>query len=297
MLREFWDKARERVKTHCRVCPVCDGRACAGEVPGMGGIGTGMGFRNNVTALAAVRLNMRVLHDANNPDTSCRLWGRDLALPVFAAPVGSMARNGGSSLSDKDFIQKLIDGCVKAKTLAGFGDPAERDRFQSYLECVKGRGSFVIPFIKPWPVADVAARLDLAREAGCDVCGMDVDAAGLTVLRRMASPVEIKSPTMLKEIIGLAHERGMRFIVKGIMTVGEALLAAEAGADAVLVSNHGGRVLDHTPGTAEVLPGIADAVGERVLVMMDGGIRTGVDVLKALALGADAVFICRPVAV
>ena len=74
-----------------------------------------------------------------------------------------------------------------------------------------------------------------------------------------------------------------------------AIIAADAGADAVLVSNHGGRVLDHTPGTAEALPAIADAVGKRVVVMLDGGIRSGADVLKALALGAHMTLICRPV--
>lgn len=84
-------------------------------------------------------------------------------------------------------------------------------------------------------------------------------------------------------------------ITKGIMTAKGALKAVEAGADASIVSNHGGRVLADTPATAEVLSEIVEAVAGRCKVMVDGGIRSGVDVFKALALGADMVLICRPV--
>ena len=87
---------------------------------------------------------------------------------------------------------------------------------------------------------------------------------------------------------------GKPFILKGIMTVSGALKALEAGASGIVVSNHGGRVLDQCPATAEVLPAIVDAVGGRMTVLVDGGIRTGMDVFKALALGADAVLIGRP---
>lgn len=78
------------------------------------------------------------------------------------------------------------------------------------------------------------------------------------------------------------------------MTVEDAIAAERAGCDGIVVSNHGGRALDHTPGTIEVLPAIAAQVKGRMAVLMDGGIRDGLDVLKALAFGADAVLIGRP---
>ena len=81
------------------------------------------------------------------------------------------------------------------------------------------------------------------------------------------------------------------------MTPDEAEIAVAAGAAGIVVSNHGGRILDHTPGAAEVLPAIARAVRGRAVVLADGGVRTGVDVLKYLALGADAVLIGRPLVV
>ena len=296
-VQEIRNKARERVKSCCRVCPVCDGRACTGEVPGMGGIGSGSSFRNNISALAAWRLNMRVLHGANTPNTALRLWDRDLFLPVFAAPVGAVGRNLGSGMPDEEYVGHLISGCVAANTLASTGDVPDVAMFRKFMEQVKGRGKSVVPFIKPWGKDAVALRMDIAKDAGCDICGMDVDAAGLSVLRTLAAPVGVKTPDEIAEIIELAHQRNMKFIVKGIMTVDEAEIAVRAGADAIIVSNHGGRVLDCTPGTAEVLPEIADVVAGRAVVMVDGGIRTGADVLKVLALGAHVALICRPVAV
>jgi isopentenyl diphosphate isomerase/L-lactate dehydrogenase-like FMN-dependent dehydrogenase len=83
-------------------------------------------------------------------------------------------------------------------------------------------------------------------------------------------------------------------VIKGIMTADDAVKCVEAGADGIVVSNHGGRVLDCGPGTAEVLPAIAAAVGGRIAIAVDGGIRSGVDSLKVLARGAQAAMIGRP---
>ncbi len=120
---------------------------------------------------------------------------------------------------------------------------------------------------------------------------MDVDAAGLPFLKNMDPPAGRKSVQQLAEII---RDTGKPFIVKGIMTVRGALKAKEAGASAIIVSNHGGRVLDQCPATAEVLPEIVEAVNGSMKILVDGGIRSGVDVFKALAIGADAVVIARP---
>ena len=149
-----------------------------------------------------------------------------------------------------------------------------------------------VPTIKPWNIDTIKAKMEQAKESGCFAVAMDVDAAGLPFLKNMTPPAGSKSVAELKEIVALA---GKPFIVKGIMTVKGALKAKEAGAAAIVVSNHGGRVLDQCPATAEVLPEIAEALkGSGVKVLVDGGIRSGVDVFKALALGADAVLIARP---
>ena len=102
------------------------------------------------------------------------------------------------------------------------------------------------------------------------------------------------NPAVMEGATQAIKAAGVPLILKGIMRVKGALKAKEAGASAIVVSNHGGRVLDQCPPTAEVLPEIAEAVGKDMKIFVDGGIRSGVDILKALALGADAVLIGRP---
>ena len=120
---------------------------------------------------------------------------------------------------------------------------------------------------------------------------MDIDAAGLPFLQGLTPPAGSKSVEELKQIVSWAERP---FIVKGVMTARGAEKALEAGVSGIVVSDHGGRVLDHCPATAEVLPEIVDAVGGKMTILVDGGIRSGMDIFKALALGADAVLIGRP---
>ena len=152
-------------------------------------------------------------------------------------------------------------------------------------------GGCGVPTIKPWNLDTIQEKLTLVKKAGAFAVAMDVDAAGLPFLKNMTPPAGSKSIEELRRISELA---GIPFIVKGVMTIKSALKAKDAGAAAIVVSNHGGRVLDQCPSTAEVLPEIAAAIGSDLKILVDGGIRSGTDIFKALALGADGVLICRP---
>ncbi len=102
-------------------------------------------------------------------------------------------------------------------------------------------------------------------------------------------------PTLTwKDVVALRSIWKGQIVVKGIMSVDDAIRAADEGIDGIIVSNHGGRQLDGLPGSLEVLPEIVEAVGSRIDVLFDGGIRRGGDVVKALALGARACMIGRP---
>ncbi len=293
--------ARERMKGKCRVCPVCDGRACSGEVPGMGGLGTGSSFRANIDALAKIKLAMRCLHGAAMPDTSTEVLGLKLALPVMAAPIGGVAFNMGGAeqnpVDEAKYAEAIIAGSKQAGIIGCGGDGVPPVISGSAFASIRNAESWGIPFIKPWEGDDLWAKLEDATATGCPVVGMDVDAAGLVTLRLMGRPVAPTSPDRLAKITEFVHERGAKFMIKGVMTVADAQIAADAGVDAIVVSNHGGRVLDSSPGGVEVLPAIAEAVGDRIVVLVDGGIRSGSDVLKCLALGAKAVLIGRPLSV
>lgn len=149
-----------------------------------------------------------------------------------------------------------------------------------------------MPTVKPWNIETIREKMALCKASGCFAIAMDIDAAGLPFLKNLTPPAGSKTVEELKEIAAIAE---VPFIIKGVMTVRGALKAKKAGASAIVVSNHGGRVLDQCPATAEVLPEIAEALaGSGVRILVDGGIRSGTDVFKALALGADGVLICRP---
>ena len=195
--------------------------------------------------------------------------------------------------------QKWQELCVNMDTIcenkpvdtAFTGDgtnPAVMEAAAEALKKQKGRG---IPTVKPWNMETIREKMDLVKAADPIAIAMDIDAAGLPFLKNLQPPAGSKTVDELREIASMAEKP---FILKGIMTVQGAKKALEAGAKGIVVSNHGGRVLDQCPSTAEVLPAIADAVGGKLTILVDGGIRSGMDVFKALALGADAVLIGRP---
>lgn len=283
--------ARENLNGSCRVCPVCNGKACAGEVPGMGGKGTGDAFLVNVEALNSYKLNMRVIHDAKDPDTSIELFGKSMEIPIFAAPVSGTTLNMGGKYTEEEYISWVIGGCLDAGIYPMVGDTAVDSFLITNLEQLKKFNGEGIAVIKPWSNENVIKKIKLAEEAGTYAVGMDIDACGLITLALHGKPVMPKTVEEIREIV---RSTRLPFILKGIMTADEAELAVEAGASAIVVSNHGGRVLDQTPGVADVLPEIAQAVKGKITILADGGVRNGVDVLKMIALGADAVLIGRP---
>lgn len=289
--KEMLKSAKANLNGSCRVCSACNGVVCAGEVPGMGGKGTGAAFKENYDALNSYKLNMRVIHDAKNPDTSIELFGKKMDIPVFAAPVSGTTLNMGGKFTEEEYISWVIGGCLDSGIYPMVGDTAVDSFLITNLDQLKKFNGEGIVFIKPWSNENVIKKIKMAEEAGAFAVGMDIDACGLITLALHGKPVMPKTVEEIKEIVKCTK---LPFILKGIMTPDEAELAVEAGVDAIVVSNHGGRVLDQTPGVADVLPEIAERVKGKVTILADGGIRNGVDVLKMIGLGADAVLIGRP---
>ena len=101
-MKELRELGRQKFGKVCRMCPVCDGRACAGEIPGAGGVGSGQAFRNNISALAEVKLRQRIIHTVHKPSTAFNLWGNELSMPILAAPIGGIAFNWNGYISEAD---------------------------------------------------------------------------------------------------------------------------------------------------------------------------------------------------
>lgn len=290
-------QARKRLKGLCAAYPACDGnfdKVCQkeayGKPIGFGGAGQGSSFRNNAQALMNLRLKMRVVGEHVEPDASIQFLGMNLDFPVMGASTAGIEKYN-DAMPEKDFCRAIVNGCREAGTIGWRGDTwfytPENNPALQVLKEEKGQG---IPIFKPRAQDVLKKLIHMAEDAGCPAVGLDLDGCGSTIMARNNQPVFRKS---MKDIRELVEFTSSPFITKGIMAVEDAEACAEAGAKVVAVSNHGGRVLDATPGTAEVLPDIADRLKGKVFITVDGGVRTGYDVLKMIALGADAVLLGR----
>lgn len=289
---EVHDAAKTQVGPYCKNCPVCNGLACGNAMPGPGCKFPGNAAARNYAKWQEICVNMDTLCPNADPDVSFELFGRKFSAPIFAAPLGAIDMHYGPKYKDQEYNSILIKAAYEYGVLALTGDGVNPDIMKSAVSDMKKYEGVGIPTIKPWNKEFVFEKLDILNESGIFAAAMDVDGAGLPFLKAMNPNAGSKSVDEMKEIVSYAK---MPFMVKGIMTVNGALKAVEAGAKAIVVSNHGGRVQGGVPSTAEVLPAIADAVKGKVTIFVDGGIRSGVDVFRALALGADAVLIGRPI--
>ena len=288
---EVLKNARTCIGDVCKACPVCNGRACGAKMPGPGAKGTGTVAIKNYEEWQKLSVNMDTICENKPVDTTLNIFGQSFKYPFFAAPIGAMKLHYGDKYDDLQYNDILVSACADAGIAAFTGDgtnPAVMEGATKAIKAKEGRG---IPTVKPWDIHTLAEKFALVKDSGSFAVAMDIDAAGLPFLKNMTPPAGSKTVEELKAVIDAA---GVPFIVKGIMTVKGAIKAKEAGASAIVVSNHGGRVLDQCPPTASVLEEIVDAVGDDMKILVDGGIRSGIDVFKALALGADAVLIGRP---
>lgn len=289
--QEILENARTSMGPYCKACPVCNGKACTSQMPGPGAKGTGTVAIRNYEKWQDICVNMDTICENGKADTSFEIFGRTYKAPIFAAPIGAMKLHYGDKYDDLEYNNILVPACADAGIAAFTGDGVNAAVMQGATEAIRAKDGKGIPTVKPWDVNTLQEKLELIKASGSFAVAMDIDAAGLPFLKNLTPPAGSKTTEELAQIVKAA---GVPFILKGIMTVKGALKAKEAGASAIVVSNHGGRVLDQCPATAEVLEEIVQAVGKDMKIFVDGGLRSGVDIFKALALGADAVLIGRP---
>ena len=258
----------------------------------MGGSESETTLRRNRMALDALALRPRILRDVRKVDTSATLFGEKVRLPVMLAPIGSLQllEPGGAVTVAKaaeefgviSFMSSVTQPGIEAVG-AATGHPKV---FQLYVrgddawideQVVRARdnGFFMFCF-----TVDVA--LYSRRER-------DLIKGWVPSARAGVTGTGFQAALSWDNVRHFKHKHDMPLMLKGIATAEDAVIAVEHGVDVVYVSNHGGRQLDHGRGTVEVLPEVVEAVAGKARIIVDGGFTRGTDVVKAIALGADAV--------
>lgn len=290
---EVMENAKKNIGDKCKVCPVCNGLGCKNTLPGPGSKGPGNGANDNYNAWRKIRLNMDAIVENTPIDTSVEFLGRKLDFPLVSAPIGSIRKQFNPTDDVRDFNEKCLAACETRGILHFYSSGLEEAVHTAAISSRIAHGNNGIPVINPETDENIIMQMQRChKEKSPLAITVVVDSAGLPHLKQCHGSGGTKSVEQLRL---LKKEAKVPFIVKGVMTAKSALKAVDAGADAIIVSNHGGRVLSDTPATAEVLEEIVEAVAGRTKIIVDGGIRSGVDMFKAYALGADLVMICRPV--
>ena len=257
----------------------------------IGAAESGATFRRNQDALSKILFKQRILHGITSLQTSIELFGQQVSTPLLVAPLGSFWMIGPSAEHD------VVEGASLGGTIA-FVTHAARSSVEEFAE---GTHAPLIWMSNLTDGEEETYRLArVAEKLGYVAVGLTVDSVEPSKvgdhipLDSSGAPRKGFSATP-KNIERLKKEVNLPIVVKGIMGVSDAVAAVNAGADALVVSNHGGRKLDYSLSAIEVLPEIVSAVGGKTDILIDSGFRRGTDALKALAIGAKAVLIGRPV--
>lgn len=285
-----------------------------------GGVDDEWTLRRNREAFQFITLRPRMLVDVTKLDLSLTLLGEKISMPILISPTGAhqLAHQEGElatvrgvgavktimcvSSNSSYPIDKIGDtaaGPIWFQLYPGPDLPATRERVERALAA----GAKAVAVTVDTPYSSHRERLlrnRVAQEVPPGGASPNlVDRPG----RRRVTPTA-PHPYRLNQrftaqltwsfLDELRSYTKVPILVKGILTPEDAKMAVQRGADGIIVSNHGARYLDTVPATIEVLPGIVDAVGGKMAVLIDGGFRRGTDVLKALAIGAKAVMVGRP---
>lgn len=276
----------------CYLCPECNGRACKGQMPGMGGSLESRNFILNCDGWKEEEKSMGLTAESLTAEEKAMLKTK-----VALAPMTGAIQNCGFP-DEKQFYVDMVRGCLEAGVAVTLGDGAPDDKLLFGLDAVRmARETFADAkahvFLKPYPNEKLFQRIEWAQDVACGF-GVDIDAYNIITMRETAH-LEKKTPELMKELKQKVNSLGLPLIIKGIFTKEDLELCKEVKPDVALVSNHGGRVETEIGSTVEFLKAHVDELKNSCgHIWVDGGIRTALDIKCALSLGADFTLIGRP---
>ncbi|WP_194094541.1 alpha-hydroxy acid oxidase [Marivivens aquimaris] len=282
-----------------------------------GAAGDGQTAQRNFTDLASVQLLPRHLRDIRGGGTRCTVLGQDLAAPIMVAPMAAQqllhlqgeaataaaatAQGCGMALSTQSNVPMahVRSEGPNAQTFQLYWQGRDATLAQAQLAADAGFQTLVLTVDAPVKgVRDEEITCGFQFPASLPFPNLAAQPPQFTPLTGTGSPIFDRIAYVMPtwdDVAWFCRHAPLPVLPKGIMHPGDVALLQDAGATGLIVSNHGGRVLDGVPSSISVLPAIRHAAGAGFPVLFDGGIRRGVDIFRAIALGADAVLIGRPV--
>jgi 4-hydroxymandelate oxidase len=280
-----------------------------------GGAGDEVTLRANSAAFGRWRFRPRVLVDVGGVSAATTVLGMPVSLPVLVAPFamqrlldpeGELATVRAATAAGTVFCVSTITTSAHDEIAAAGGEGTrwlqlyvlrDRARTLDHLAEARASGYAALVLTVDTPVLGRRERdVRLGFELPADLPLPYMKGKDASVAMSFAEQFQMSPSVTWRDLEWIAAESGLPVILKGIVTREDAVLAVEHGAAAIVVSNHGGRQLDGAPATLDALPEVVEAVAGRCEVYVDGGIRRGADVLKALALGAQATLVGRAAA-
>jgi 4-hydroxymandelate oxidase len=250
-------------------------------------------FYRNPRSFQRYLFRQRIFHEIVDPDIRVEIFGHKLSIPAMVAPVGSF------SLIGEEKEREVAEGAERAGAMMLVSQAA---KFNPKDWRGASKGPLVFMAYMNRGRREVAEYAKLAEDLGFAAVGITMDTVRPVKIGDVV-PLSTKDGkprrgqvASVKDIEWMKQQVSLPVVVKGIMGADDAQAAVNAGADAVVVSNHGGRILDFNRSALEALPEVVASVGASVPVILDSGVRSGGDVVKALALGAAAVLTGRPIA-
>jgi 4-hydroxymandelate oxidase len=272
--------------------------------------------RENRAAFSRYVLRPRVLVDVSSRDLTTRILGQDVSLPVLVAPTalhalanpeGEVATARGAASAGTVMIQsslssRTIEDVAAARGQRWFQLYVQRDRdlTAELVKRAEAAGCSAIVLTADLPVVgarDRDIRNDFQLPGDVRYVNMQVQRPPEGRGSGLAAFVGFQGDASVAwgDVAWLRSLTDLPFLLKGVVRADDARRAVDAGFEGIVVSNHGGRQLDGAVPSMDSLPEVVDAVGDRTEILVDGGVRRGSDVLKALALGARAVLVGRPI--
>ncbi len=298
-LTYYRDRAREMLGGLCGVYPVCNGdpdHLCMGQkygAPiGLGGAGQGKTFEANYKALQQYRLKMRVIKEHHEPEMTTSIFGKKITAPIMNAPLSGAKLSLNNAIPEDELYRAVLKGAQEFGSIGMVGNTSTSPD-DSGVNTVGENEGWGIPVFKPQSQERLIELFQVAEELDVIAVGVDLDGSGSTYWGTDGKQVYRKGEKELQELVDCTQKP---VFFKGIMNPDDANIVLDSGAHACYVSNHGGRVLDSGQGVAEVLPSIVEAISGKIPILADGTVRTGFDVLKIMALGADIALIGRSIA-